>query len=87
MQQIIFADKMVSYETFVNDVAARVASLVREDRTDPDYISQRKAFRLFGRGNVERWRKAGKLTTCKRPGKVEYRTSELRMLQRTEQDY
>jgi hypothetical protein len=84
MQQIIFADKMVSYETFINDVAARVASLVKEDRAYPDYISQRKAYRLFGRGNVDRWRNAGKLTTCKRPGKVEYRTSELRMLQRTE---
>lgn len=61
--------------TFINDVAARVAALVKNDRIDPDYVSQRAAFRLFGRGNVERWRKAGKLTTCKRPGKVEYRTS------------
>ena len=46
---------MVSYETFINDVAARVASLVKEDRAYPDYISQRKAYRLFGRGNVDRW--------------------------------
>ena len=41
----------------------------------------------IGGGNVDRWRKQGKITPCKRPGKVEYRTIELRTLQRLQQDY
>ena len=42
---------------------------------------------MFGRGNVERWRKQGKVTAYKRPGKVEYQTADLRLLQRIQQDY
>ena len=42
---------------------------------------------MFGRRNVERWKRQGKIVPCKRPGKVEYRTAELRFLQRTVQDY
>ena len=66
-----FADKSVPYGVFVKD----------------DYVSQRKAFEMFGRRNVERWRRQGKVNPCKRPGKVEYRTADLRLLQRTQQDY
>ena len=82
-----FADKSVPYAQFVEDVASRVVKLLKSDSNDPDYISQNKAFAIFGRGNVERWRKQGKVNPCKRPGKVEYKTSELRLLQRVEQDY
>ena len=32
-------------------------------------------------------RKQGKINPCKRPGKVEYRTVELRALQQKKQDY
>ena len=82
---IQFADKMVSYDTFVNDVANRVVELM--NRNDPEMLSQREAYRQFGRGNVDRWRRKGMLKTCKRPGKVEYYTSELRRLQARSQDY
>lgn len=82
-----FADKSVSYGVFVKDVAAEVVHLLKKDDADPDYVSQRKAFEMFGRRNVERWRKQGKVSPCKRPGKVEYRTADLRLLQRTQQDY
>lgn len=82
-----FADKSVKYSTFVDDVAARVVALLKKDNNDPDYISQRKAFEIFGRRNVERWRRLGRVKPSKRPGKVEYKTSDLRLLQRTEQDY
>ena len=85
--QIQFSDRMVSYTTFVNDVAARLASMIAESRADPEVISQREAYRIFGRGNVDRWRRQGKISPCKRPGKVEYLTRELRLLQRTQQDY
>lgn len=81
-----FKDKAVRYDTFLNDVAARVVSMMKETN-GPEYISQRKAFELFGRANIERWREQGKIEPCKRPGKLEYKTSILRELQRTVQDY
>lgn len=87
MQLLQFPDKCVSYQTFVHDVAAQVAFFMKADRADPERISQNKAFTMFGRGNVERWREKGRLTVFKRPGKVEYLTAELRYCQRTQQDY
>ena len=82
-----FPDHMVPYDVFIKDLSARIVSLIKSDKDDPEYVSQRKAFSMFGRKNVERWRKQGKIIPCKRPGKVEYKTSELRLLQRTVQDY
>lgn len=82
-----FSDRCVRYSTFLDDVAARVVHLLKLDAADPDFISQNQAFRLFGRANVERWRKQGKITPHKRPGKIEYRTADLRLLQRVQQDY
>lgn len=82
-----FADKSVPYGVFVKDVAAEVVHLLKKDDADPDYVSQRKAFEMFGRRNVERWRRQGKVSPNKRPGKLEYRTADLRLLQRSQQDY
>ncbi len=87
MALLQFLDHLIPYETFLNDMASRVVALLKNDNDDPEYISQRKAYEIFGRRNVERWRRQGKVEPIKRPGKVEYRTSELRMLQRTVQDY
>ena len=89
MMMIQFADKVVTYETFINDVAARITSMLRNEDTRnlPPYISQRKAFELFGQGNVKRWRKQQKIEPRIRPGKVEYSTAELLKLQNTVQDY
>lgn len=84
---IQFPDKLVSYETFMSDLSARVARMMKSDVTDPEYISQRKAYAAFGRRNVERWKRNGKIQPYKRPGKIEYRMADLRLLQRTEQDY
>ena len=85
MLQIQFSDRMVSYETFINDIASKVVELV--NRNDPETVSQRKAYAIFGRGNVDRWRRKGLLKTCKRPGNVEYSMMELRKLQARPQDY
>ncbi len=85
MLQLQFSDRMVSYETFINDLASRVVELF--NRNEPEMISQRQAYRIFGRGNVDRWKQKGLLTVCKRPGKVEYSTAELRRLQARTQDY
>lgn len=78
-----FSDRYVSYETFLHDVA----EVVVEVMTTPEYISQNEAFRRYGRANVERWRKQGKVEPCKRKQKLEYRTADLRRLKATKQDY
>lgn len=82
-----FSDKSVTYDTFVKDVAAEVARCISEQKNDPETVSQRKAYAMFGRGNVDRWRRQGKIEPCKRPGKIEYRTADLRRLQQIKQDY
>ena len=55
--------------------------------SDPETVSQRKAYTIFGRANVDRWRREGRIHPCKRPGKVEYCMADLRLLQATQQDY
>ncbi len=87
MHFIQFPDKCVSYKTFINDIAAQLVKFMQTDRCDPERVSQAKAFEMFGRGNVERWRKAGRLTVYRRPGKLEYITAELRYCQRVQYDY
>ncbi len=82
-----FSDKNVTFGVFVKAIATAVVKLLKEDAADPEFVSQRKAFEMFGRANVERWRRQGKVSPCKRPGRVEYRTADLRLLQRTQQDY
>lgn len=87
MLTLDFSDKSVSYATFVSDVAAEVVRQLKEQQGDPETVSQRKAYAMFGRGNVDRWRRQGKIHPCKRPGKVEYFVAELRKAQRIQQDY
>lgn len=87
MMQIQFPDRMVTYDTFMSDLASRIAEKLLALKEQPEVISQRSAYREYGRGNVERWLKQGKLHPCKRPGKVEYTTAELRMAQQIQQDY
>lgn len=82
-----FQGSTIPYDTFLNDVAERVVRSLKESKEDPEFVSQRQAFKIFGRRNVERWRKQGKIEPCKRPGRLEYRMAELRFLQRTVQDY
>ncbi|MGI6863475.1 hypothetical protein ACMYZ8_07950 [Bacteroides sp. KG156] len=87
MEFLQFIDHLIPYDTFINDLSARIVKYLKSDNNDPEFISQRKAFEMFGRRNVERWRKQGKVEIYKRPGKVEYRTADLRLLQRISQDY
>ena len=78
----------------MSDLSARVVRMMKSDAADPEYISQRTAYSIFGRRNVDRWKRNGKIQPYKRPGKIEYRmadlstySADLRLLQRTEQDY
>ena len=84
-----FADKCVPYEVFVKDLAREIVALQTEAlRQSNDIISQRKAYKLFGTGNVRRWVKEEKLVpVSKRPGKIEYRIFDLKRLKERQQDY
>ena len=83
-----FTDKVVSYETFITDSAARVVTLMKADSKDTRlFMSQAEAFRTFGRANVERWRRTGKVEPRRTPGKLEYPIARLRELSRIVQDY
>ena len=84
---IKFPDRMVSYDVFMSDLATRIAEKIISIREQPDVISQRAAYREYGKPNVQRWLRQGKLHPCKRIGKVEYSTAELRMAQSNQQDY
>lgn len=84
---INFPDKVVSYDTFMDDLSARIVRNMQRAAADPEFISQRQAYKIFGRANVERWRREGRVHPCKRPGKVEYSMADLRLLQQTQQDY
>lgn len=85
--ELQFIDKSVTFETFVTNVAAKLASFIKEDKEDKPFLSQNEAFKQFGKANVLRWYKQGKIQPCKRPGKIEYPTAKLRELSRTVQDY
>lgn len=84
---IQFPDKVVSYDTFMNDLSSRIVRKMQHALADPKTVSQRKAYSIFGRANVDRWRREGRIRPCKRPGKVEYCMADLRLLQQTQQDY
>lgn len=83
---IQFPDKVVSYDTFMEELSSRIVRMQRAE-ADPKTVSQRKAYSIFGRANVDRWRKEGRICPCKRPGKVEYCMADLRLLQSQQQDY
>ena len=68
MASFQFMDHLISYDTFINDLSARIVRLLKSDNNDPEFISQRKAYELFGRRNVERWKQQGKVVSYKRPG-------------------
>ncbi len=42
MMFLQFTDNLVPYDTFLNDVAARVVKMIKAGRDDPEYVSQRK---------------------------------------------
>ena len=89
MIQLAFPDKCVTYDTFINDLAtALVPKLIEAMENPSNIISQRQAFKTFGQGNIRRWREKGLVEPIsKRPGKIEYRVSDLRILQQRKQDY
>lgn len=69
------------------DMAKKMADYLKEVKNDPEFISQNRAYEIFGKANVERWKKLNLISPAIRPGKMEYKTSILRKLQDIRQDY
>lgn len=69
------------------DMAKRMAEYLREVKNDPEFVSQNKAYKMFGKNNIERWKRLNLITPAIRVGKMEYKTSILRKLQDVKQDY
>ena len=86
---INFQNKIVPYEVFIKDLARELTAQTTDAlRAYNNIVSQNRAFKMFGAGNVRRWVKDGKLTpVSKRPGKIEYNIFDLKRLQESQQDY
>ena len=84
MVQIILDEDRGAYEAFIAKLTDALApKLVAMMKKTPQTVcSQREAYRRYGTGNVRRWVKF-----AKRPGKIEYKISDLKTLFNQQQDY
>ena len=86
--EIQFIDKTVTFEQFVDALATKVALRIHQVEKGQLEISQAQAFKLFGRADVERWVKNGKLVPSRiSPGKKRYRLVDLQKLANIQQNY
>lgn len=78
-----------SVDAALEEIADILAAKVKEKLASPnDCISQRQAYKEFGQGNVKRWLRQERLQpVSKRPGKIEYRRSDLLICHQKVQDY
>lgn len=87
-QELLFADKSVTYKDFIRDLASELAMKLHQIEKGQLEISQAQAFRMFGRADVERWINNGKIAPCRvSPGKKRYKLIELQKLAKIQQNY
>ena len=72
---------------YLADMAKKMAEYIKEVQKDPEFISQNKAYKMFGKNNIERWKTLRLITPRIEIGKMLYKTSILRKLQDIKQDY
>ena len=83
-----FADQTVTFEQFVDMLATKVALRIHQVEKGQLEISQAQAYKLFGRGDVERWVRSGNLEPVRiSPGKKRYRLIDLQKLASIQQNY
>lgn len=86
--EIQFIDKTVTFEQFVDALATKVALRIHQVEKGQLEISQAQAFKFFGRADVERWVKNGKLVPSRiSPGKKRYKLVDLQKLASIQQNY
>ena len=59
--QIQFADKMLSFDTFLSAIRNVVKEEVCKAVGKRPFLTQAKAYDIYGRKNVERWKREGKV--------------------------
>ena len=84
----LFTDKTVTFEQFVDMLATKVALRIHQIEKGQLEISQAQAYKLFGRADVERWIKSGKLQPVRiSPGKKRFSLVDLQNLASIQQNY
>ena len=48
-----FADRLVTYETFMTDLTARLARVIKSDAADPEYVIQSSGARMWTVGGAQ----------------------------------
>ena len=85
--ECLFADKSVTYEQFIEELATRLAEKITLANNGELEVSQNKAYKMFGRCDVDRWIKSGKLKPSRiSPGKIRYRLVDLLKLSEVKQN-
>ena len=83
-----FINKSVTFEQFVDVLATKVALRIHQIEKGQLEISQAQAYKLFGRADVERWVKSGKIEPVRiSPGKQRFKLVDLQMLANVQQNY
>ena len=83
-----FINKSVTFEQFVDVLATKVALRIHQIEKGQLEISQAQAYKLFGRADVERWVKSGKIEPVRiSPGKKRFKLGDLQMLANVQQNY
>ena len=84
----LFTDKTVTFEQFVDMLATKVALRIHQIEKGQLEISQAQAYKLFGRADVERWIKSGKLQPVRiSPRKKRFSLVDLQNLASIQQNY
>lgn len=86
--EFIFSNASVSYEQFTTELATKIALKLYQIEKGELEISQSQAFKMFGRSDVERWIKNGKLIPARiSPGKKRFKLVDLQKLASIQQNY
>ncbi len=86
--ELVFSDKSVPFDMFVNELATKIALRIHQVEKGQLEISQAQAFKMFGRADVERWERNGKIKPCRvSPGKKRFKLVELQKLASVQQNY
>ena len=74
-------DSNATYEQFVEELATKVALKIHQIEKGQLEVSQSKAYKMYGRADVERWVRIGKLKPSRiSPGKKRYKLVDLQRL-------
>ena len=83
-----FTDKSITVDQFVDFLATKVALRIHQIEKGELEVSQSQAYKLFGRADVERWIRNGKLHPVRiSPGKKRFSLVDLQKLASIQQNY